>query len=67
MECLGENKEKYNAFSVPTDSNETFVTMSYKINFIDSAKLWQFNYQFSLKISQKEFSKPSSKIAIVFE
>ena len=39
MEYLGENKEKYNAFSVPTDSNENFVTISYKINFIDSANI----------------------------
>ena len=47
FECLGENTEKYKPFSVPIekkvakidkDGNESFVTTSYKIKFIDSAR-----------------------------
>ena len=46
-ECLEEITEKYKIFSVPTekevtnmdkDGNESVVTISYKINFIDSAR-----------------------------
>ena len=45
FECLGENAEKYKTFSVPIekevtkidkDDNENFLTISYKINLIDS-------------------------------
>ena len=47
FECLVENTEKYKSFSVPIekevtnidkDGNETVVTISYKIEFIDSAR-----------------------------
>ena len=47
FECLGENIEKYKTFSVPTekeitginkDSNESIVTISCKIKFIDNAR-----------------------------
>ena len=47
FECLGENMEKYNPFSVPikkevtkTDKggNKSVVTIPYKIKFIDSAR-----------------------------
>ena len=47
FECLGENTETYKAFSVPIekdvtkiyeDGNESVVTISFKIKFIDSAR-----------------------------
>ena len=47
FECLGENTEKYKNFSVPKekevtnidkDGNESIVTISYKMKFIDSAR-----------------------------
>ena len=47
FECLGENAENYKAFSVPIekeviridkDGNESVVTISYKIKFIDSSR-----------------------------
>ena len=47
FECLGENTEKCKTFSVPIekkvtkidkDSNESVVTMSYKVKFIYSAR-----------------------------
>ena len=47
FECLGENTEKYKIFSVPMqkevtkidkDRNESVVTISYKIKFINSAR-----------------------------
>ena len=47
FECLGENTENYKTFSVPIknevpkidkDCNESAVTISYKIKFIDSAR-----------------------------
>ena len=47
FEGLGENTEKYKTFSVPIekevtkidkDGNESVVTISYKIKFIDSAR-----------------------------
>ena len=47
FECLGENTEKCKKFSVPIekevtnidkDGNESVVTISYKIKFIDSAR-----------------------------
>ena len=47
FECLGENTEKYNPFSVPIekevtktdkDGNKSVATISYKIKFIDSAR-----------------------------
>ena len=48
FECLGENTEKYKTFSVPIekekrkvdkDCNEDIITISYKIKYIDSARL----------------------------
>ena len=48
FEALGENTEKFKTFSVPIekeikkvgkDGNENIVTISYKIKFIDSARL----------------------------
>ena len=48
VECLGENTEKYQTFPVPIekevtkidkDGNESLVTISFKINFIDSARI----------------------------
>ena len=47
FECFGENTEKYKTFSIPIekevtnidkDGNESVVTISYKIKFIDSAR-----------------------------
>ena len=47
FECLGENTEKYKKFSIPLEKevtkidkndNESVVTRSYKIKFIDSAR-----------------------------
>ena len=47
FECIGENTEKYKTFSVPIekevthideDGNESVVTLSYRMKFIDSAK-----------------------------
>ena len=47
LECLGENKEKYKTFSIPIkmeitkidkDGNESVTTISWKIEFIDSAR-----------------------------
>ena len=47
FECLGKNTEKYKTFSIPIekevtkidkDGNESVVTISYKIKFIDSAR-----------------------------
>ena len=49
FECFGENKEKYNTFSVPinkevikisNDGNESVESISYKIKFIDSSKFF---------------------------
>ena len=50
LECLGEKTEKYKTFFVPIekeiikidkDCNESVVTISYKIEFIDSARLME--------------------------
>ena len=47
FECLGENAEKYKNFSIPMgkkvtnidkDGNESVVTISHQIKFIDSAR-----------------------------
>ena len=75
FECLGENTEKYKTFSVPIekevtkidkDGNESVVTISYKIKFIDSPRFMASYYQILLIISQKEFIKLTVKIVIVF-
>ena len=55
-----ENTEKCKTFSVPIekvvtkivkDGNESVITISYKIRFIDSVSLWQVHYQILLIIS----------------
>ena len=65
----------YETFSIPIekeatkndkDGNESVVTISYKIKFIDSARFMQDHYQILLIISQKEFIKLNVKIVIVF-
>ena len=59
-------KEKYKTFSIPIkkkikkinkDGNESVATISYKINFIDSARFMTLHHQILLIISQKEFIK----------
>ena len=66
LNVLGENTEKYKDFSVlkekegtkiDKDGNESVITISYKIKFIDSTNLWQVHYQILLIISQKEILK----------
>ena len=68
---LGSNRN----FSVPIekevreidkDGNESVITISYKIKFIDSARFWPLHLQIWQLISQKEFIKLSVEIAIVF-
>ena len=48
FECLGENTEKYKTFSIPIkeevtdidkECNESVVTISYSIKFVDSPRL----------------------------
>ena len=50
FECLYENTEKYQTFSIALEKEaikiEDFITISYRINFIDSAR-------FIATISQK--------------
>ena len=67
MSCMSyvgkkKNTEKNKAFSIPIekqvteidkDGNESVVTISYKIKFIDSEDFWQLHYQALLIISQK--------------
>ena len=62
--CLGENTEKCITFSIPIenevrgiDKNREIVTktISYRLQFIDSARLWQAHYQILLVILLKEF------------
>ena len=66
LNVLGKNTEKYKYFSVlkekerskiDKDGNESVITISYKIKFIDSTNLWQVQYQILLIISQKEILK----------
>ena len=76
MECLEENTEKYKTFSVPIekevikvdkDGNESVITISYKIKFIDSARVVAtLLSNLVLVISLKEFTKLNVKIVIVF-
>ena len=76
FECLGENTEKYKTFSVPIekevikvdkDGNESVITISYKIKFIDSARVVAtLLSNLVLVISLKEFTKLNVKIVIVF-
>ena len=66
FECLWENTEKYKPFSVPLEKevtkfnkggNESVVTISYKMKFIDSARFMSTSLSILLIISQKEFTK----------
>ena len=75
FECLEENTEKYINFSVPIekeitkndkDGNESVITKSYKIKFIDSPRFMATQYQILLTISQKKFTKLNVKIVIAF-
>ena len=75
FELLGENTEKYESFSIPVekkvknidkDGNETVVTISFKIKFIDSTRFMVVHNQILVVISQKEFIKLNVKIVIVF-
>ena len=51
---------------IDKDGNESVITISYKIKFIDSARFWPLHLQIWLLISQKEFIKLSVETAIVF-
>ena len=51
---------------IDKDGNESVITISYKIKFIDSARFWPLYLQIWLLISQKEFIKLSVETAIVF-
>ena len=76
LECFGEKTEKYKTFFVPIekeiikidkDCNESVVTISYKIEFIDSARLMETSfYQILLIILLKESTKLNIKTTIVF-
>ena len=75
FECFGESTERRKTFSVSIkrevtkidkDENESVVTISHKIKFIDSANLWQVHYQILLAFLQKEFIKLNVKIVIAF-
>ena len=75
FECFGERTERRKTFSVSIkrevtkidkDENESVVTISHKIKFIDSANLWQVHDQILLAFSQKEFIKLNVKIVIAF-
>ena len=64
FECSRENTEKYKNLlvaiekeltEIDEDGNESVVTISYKITYLDSANLWQHHYQILLIITQKEF------------
>ena len=46
LNCIGENMEKYITFSVPIKKKcDDGKTISYKLRFIDSLDLCQFQYQ----------------------
>ena len=75
FECVEESTEKYKTSSVPIekevtnidkDGNGSVVTISYKIKFIDSVRLWQVHYQIFLIMLLKEFTKLNVEIVIVF-
>ena len=75
FECLGENTEKYKTISVPIekeitkidkDGNESVVTISYKIKFIDGA-IFTANSMSNLADNLvEEISKLNVKISVVF-
>ena len=84
FECLGQNTEKYKTFSVPIekqvteidkDGNESVVTISYKVKFIDSTRVMASslsnlvhnqNLVHNLVHKKKEFTKLNVEIVIVF-
>ena len=75
FECLVENTEKYKTFPIPIekevtnidkDDNESVVTISFKIKFIDSVRFMASSLLILLIISQKEFTKLNVKMVIVF-
>ena len=75
FECLEENTKNYQTFFVPLeievtkinkDGNESVVTISYTIKFINNAKVMQVHYQILLIISRKEFIKLHVKLKTVF-
>ena len=64
--CLGENTERYITFSIPIKNEVTRInkkeekvtkTISYRLQFIDSARFMIRNFQVSLIILLKEFMK----------
>ena len=74
FECLGKNTEKCKTFFVPIekevtnidkDGNESFVTICYKIKFIDNAR-FLISLSNLVDIPQKEFRKLIGKFVIVF-
>ena len=75
FECLGGNTEKYKTFSVliekevikiDKDGNESVVTISYKIKFIDSARFMASSLSNLVDNLAKGIQKLSVKIVIVF-
>ena len=60
------SNHKKEVTEVVKDGNESVVTISYKVKFINSANLWQLHYQILLIISQKELTKLNAKTVIVF-
>ena len=75
FECLGENTEKYKTFSVPIekevteidkDGNESVVTISYKIKFIESARFMASTLSDLLDNLAEGIYKLNVKIVIVF-
>ena len=66
LTCLGENTEKYITSTVPIEKGVTRIdkngeeiskNISYILQFIDSANLWQAHYQILSIIFLKEFIK----------
>ena len=75
FEQLGENNEKYKAFSVPVkkeiikieqDGNESVVNISYKINVIDSARFMASSLSNLVDNSVEGILKLNVKIVIAF-
>ena len=75
FECLGENIEKCKTFSVPIekevrkidkDGNESVVTISYKIKFIDSARFMATLLSNLVDNLTKRIHKLNVKNVIVF-
>ena len=63
FECLGENAKKYITFSVPIKEElDNAKTITYKLKFIDSFRLYQPHYQVLL-ITYLKFTKKNAKDA----